>query len=133
MKCLKTECENRGCCYQDLDLEEGAPICHRKIPSLHDVNITYSNRTHLDFNLESSYPTLATVWPPVLDQEETLSDLRLQIRRFDEGHLAIKLYDHEIFDGYNFINQGNIGNDSDINSSNKLINFECNNFAPEYT
>ena len=25
------------------------------------------------------------------------------------------------------------GNDSDINSSNKLINFGCNNFSPEYT
>ena len=118
MKCLKTECENRGCCYQDLDLEEGAPICHRKIPSLHDVNITYSDRTHLDFNLDPSYPAIATVWPPVLDQEQTLSDLRLQIRRFDKGHLAIKLYDNEIFDGYNFINQGNIGNDSDIKVEN---------------
>ena len=43
MDCLEAQCLKRGCCFQDLDLNEGAPICHRKIPSLIDVNVTSPN------------------------------------------------------------------------------------------
>ena len=41
-----------------------------------------------------------------------MAKLRLQIRRVQAGHLAIKLYDEDNFDSHDYINQGNIGNDS---------------------
>ena len=50
------------------------------------------------------------MWPPVSDSE-SIPDLDLQIRRVSTGHLAIKMYDKNNFDGGDFIDNGDIGND----------------------
>ena len=41
-----------------------------------------------------------------------IPDLDLQIRRVSSGHLAIKMFDKNNFDGRNFIDNGDIGDDN---------------------
>ena len=55
-----------------------------------------------------SYPEYS--WPPTSDDSPE-PELKLKIRRINEGHLAIKMYDESNFDGKNFIDEGEIGSD----------------------
>lgn len=102
------ECLARGCCYQPLDLEFNAPLCHRKLPSVLTMNVS-SEVPKADGSLFKSFPELSVVWPPLNQTESSDQDLRYSFRRISEGHVAVRLYDNSINN-----EEDDLGDDSDL-------------------
>ena len=64
---------------QSLNLLNSGPVCHRKIPSVHTLNVTAPyNQT--DGKLVPAYPEFSNVWPEVAP-----SQLKYTIRQVRPG------------------------------------------------
>jgi hypothetical protein len=67
--------------FQRLNLQNGGPVCHRKIPSVHTLNITEAkphNKT--DGFLVPAYSEISRVWPELAPE-----NLQYKIRQLAPG------------------------------------------------
>ena len=94
----ETSCEARGCCYQSLNLQEpGAPVCHRKIPTLHGMRVLDpSNLTSTP--LQFSHPENLRQWPTTTDEEKnstedsTKDTFQYRLRRLGSQHFVVHFF-----------------------------------------
>ena len=55
-------------------------MCHRKIPSVHTLNITAAKSNQTDGFLEPAYKDISSIWP-----EPQIENLKYMVRQFAEG------------------------------------------------
>lgn len=91
----QTLCESRGCCYQSLNLvEPGAPVCHRKIPTLHGMRVV-DPQNLTTAALQFSHPDNLQQWPKVASEEESKKEdiyFEYRLRRLGSQHFAVLLF-----------------------------------------
>ena len=66
---------------QKLNLFNGGPVCHRKLPSVHTLNVTTGNTT--DGSLVQAYTNFKEDWP-----SKPSASLKYMIRQVAEGKWA---------------------------------------------
>ena len=84
----ETTCLERGCCFQLLDLEIGAPLCHHKLPSIHSLNATVlEDGAARDQSLVVFEPE-EVVWP-----HGKFASPAMRVRQVEPGHVTVLFYD----------------------------------------
>lgn len=99
-------CAERGCCYQPLNLQYGAPLCHRKIPSVHTLKVTGQQSNQTDGWLTFAYPENTEVWPSQNNTSD--GNLHYKIRKVAQNHFAVHLYEESQ------AGETNIGSNTDL-------------------
>lgn len=68
----------------------GAPVCHRKIPTVHGLKVSKEASNVTTAELEYSHPENLEAWPaPNADN----ASLQFRLRRIADGHYALLFYD----------------------------------------
>lgn len=92
----ETTCLARGCCYQELDLEIGAPLCHHTLPSVHSLNSTSLDiETPVDQNL-AVFNDVDYDWP-----HNQFASPAIRVRQMAPGHVTVLFYDSQEDPGLN--------------------------------
>lgn len=79
-------CLDRGCCFQELNLDANASLCHHRIPSSHLLNVT--QQTEDMVQLVNSYGKVT--WPDVkVDKPAVMA------RQVSPGHVGILFFDED--------------------------------------